>query len=67
MDVQSEPFRNPVSGEEALTEIHVPNGFIWQKAKAAKTKVVNILSDRLSFDDSGQNAFFAENLTFKGP
>jgi hypothetical protein len=67
MDVQLEPFRNPVSGEEAMTEIHIPNGFIWQKAKAAKTKVMRIVSNHLSFDDSGQNAFFCESLTFKGP
>ena len=67
MDVRIEPFKNPVSGEEAETEIHLPKGFIWKDAKACKTKVMRIVSPNISFDDSGQNAFFCQTLTFKGP
>ena len=67
LDVKVEPFKNPVTGEESQTEIHIPAGFIWQTAKAAMTKVMRIVSPNLSFDDSGQNAFFCQSLSFKGP
>jgi hypothetical protein len=67
IDVQLEPFRDPVTGELSETEVHVPNGFIWKKASASKTKVMRIVSEFLTFDESGQNAFFCENLTYKGP
>ena len=67
IDVKVQPFRNPVTGEESQTEIHIPNGFIWQTAKAAMTKIMRIVSPNLSFDDSGQNAFFCQSVTFKGP
>lgn len=66
-DVEIESFKDPVSGAEVTTEIHIPNGFIWKQAKAAKTKTMRIVSEYLTFDDSGQNAFFCENLNFKGP
>ena len=67
LDVKVEPFKNPVTGVESETEIHIPNGFIWQTAKACKSKVMRIISPNISFDDSGQNAFFCQTLTFKGP
>jgi hypothetical protein len=67
LQVELEAFKNPVSGEESETEIVLPKGFIWKQAKACKTKVMRIVSPSLSFDDSGQNAFFCERLTFKGP
>ncbi|MDA4124547.1 MAG: DUF1326 domain-containing protein [Thaumarchaeota archaeon] len=67
LEVQVEPFRDAVSGAEVQTEVHVPTGFIWKKAKAARTKTMRIVSEHLSFDESGQNAFFCENLRFKGP
>jgi hypothetical protein len=66
-DVELEPFRDSVSGAEVQTEVHVPTGFIWKKAQAAKTKKMRIVSEYLSFDESGQNAFFCENLHFHGP
>jgi len=34
LDVKIEPFKNPVTGVESETEIHIPKGFIWQTAKA---------------------------------
>ncbi len=67
VDVQLETFKNPVTGEEQDTEIHLPKGFIWQVAQACKSKTMRIISKGLSFDDSGQNAFFNASLTFKGP
>lgn len=67
IEAKLEPFRDPVSGEESVTEIHNKNGFIWKTAEAAKTSVMRIVSPNLSFDDSGQNAFYCGTLTFKGP
>ena len=40
IDVQSESFVNPVTGEEQDTKIQLPKGFIWKLAEAAKTKVM---------------------------
>ena len=67
LDAHLETFKNPITGEESETQIHLPKGFIWQTARACKTRVMRIVSPNLSFDDSGQNAFFCESLTFKGP
>jgi hypothetical protein len=65
--VETEPFKNPVSGEVADTRVVLPKGFIWQEALACKSKKARIVSPNLSFDESGKNAFFCETLTFKGP
>jgi hypothetical protein len=67
LDVQLESFKNPVTGEESQTEIHLPKGFIFKSAQACRSKIMRIVSPNLSFDDSGKNAFFCESLTFKGP
>jgi hypothetical protein len=67
LDVQIETFKNPISGEEQETQINLPKGFIFQVARACKTKVMRIISPNMSFDDSGKNAFFCEKLEFKGP
>jgi hypothetical protein len=66
IDVQVENFVNPVSGEEQDTKIHLPKGFIFKVADAAKTKIMRILTPNLNFDDSGQNAFYSV-VEFKGP
>ena len=67
IDVQVDSFKNPVSGVESDTRITLPNGFIWKQAMAAYTKKMRIVSPSLTFDDSGKNAFFVGDLTFKGP
>jgi hypothetical protein len=67
IDVQTESFKNPVSGEESDTRIKLSKGFIWKESLACKTKKMRIVSPSLTFDDSGKNAFFVETLTFKGP
>jgi hypothetical protein len=67
LEVQIENFKNPVTGAEQETEIHLPKGFIWKVAQAAKTKVMRIVSPNITFDDSGKNAFFCDKLEFKGP
>ncbi|MGQ0796145.1 MAG: DUF1326 domain-containing protein, partial [Nitrosopumilaceae archaeon] len=66
MDVQVEEFRNPVTGEEQETKIHLPKGFIWKIADAAKTKLMRITTPALNFDDSGKNAFYSV-VEYKGP
>jgi hypothetical protein len=66
MDVQLESFINPVTGDEQLTKIQLPKGFIWKIADAAKTKVMRILTPNLNFDHSGKNAFYSV-VEFKGP
>jgi hypothetical protein len=57
MDVQVEPFKNPVTGEEQETEIHLLKGLVWKVVQAATTKLMRISTSHLNFDDSGQNAF----------
>jgi hypothetical protein len=66
MDVQTENFTNPVTGEEQDTKIQLPKGFIWKLAEAAKSKIMRITTQSLNFDHSGQNAFYAV-VDFQGP
>ena len=66
MDVQTEGFINPVTGEEQDTKIQLPKGFIWKLAEAAKSKIMRITTQSLNFDHSGQNAFYSV-VDFKGP
>jgi hypothetical protein len=66
IDVELESFKNPVTGEEQETKIQLPKGFIFKIADAAKTKLMRILTPNMNFDDSGQNAFFAQ-VEYHGP
>jgi hypothetical protein len=66
MDVQVESFKNPVTGEEQETKIQLPKGFIFKIADAAKSKLMRISTPNMNFDDSGQNAFFAQ-VEYRGP
>jgi len=66
MDVQTESFTNPVTGEEQDTKIQLQKGFIWKLAEAAKSKIMRITTQSLNFDHSGKNAFYAV-VDFKGP
>src|SRR5262245_1374263 len=62
-----EPFTNPVSGEVQDVRVNMPKGFIFKSAQAARTLVMKLFgTGSLSFDHSGQNAFFAR-LEFAGP
>ena len=53
------PHIDPVSGVEQDVQLHLPNGFIWKSAHAAKTAVMKILSPHFNFDHSGRNAFYS--------
>jgi hypothetical protein len=44
----------------------MPKGFIFKMADAAKTKLIRISTPNMNFDDSGQNAFFAQ-VEYGGP
>jgi hypothetical protein len=66
MDVQTEGFANPVTGEEQDTKIQLPKGLVWKLAEAAKTKIMRITTQSLNYDHSGQNAFNAV-VEYKGP
>ncbi len=66
IDVQLESFKNPVTGEEQDTKIQLPKGFIFKLADAAKSKLMRISTPNMNFDDSGQNAFFAQ-VQYRGP
>jgi len=66
-DVVLAPFTNPVSGEVQDVRLGLPKGFIFRSAQAARTLVMKMLgTGALSFDHSGQNAFYAR-LEFAGP
>jgi hypothetical protein len=66
IDVELENFKSPVTGGEQDTKIHVPGGFVFKIADAAKTKLMCIMTASLNFDDSGKNAFYAV-VEYKGP
>ena len=67
LDVALAPFTNPVSGEVQDIRVNMPKGFIFRSAQAARSLVMKLLgTGPLSFDHSGQNAFFAR-LEFAGP
>ena len=67
VEVALTPFTNPVSGEVQDIRVNMPKGFIFRSAQAARTLVMKLLGvGALSFDHSGQNAFFAR-LEFAGP
>jgi len=65
MDVQTESFTNPVTGEKQDTRIQLPKSFIFKLADAAKSKIMRITTQSLNFDHSGQNAFYAV-VDYKG-
>jgi hypothetical protein len=60
------PHTDPVSGKEQEVEIHLPQGFIWKTAQAAKTAVMKILSPNMNFDHAGRNAFYSV-VEYQGP
>jgi hypothetical protein len=66
IDVEIENFKNPVTGEEQDTKMHLPQGFSWKMADCAKSRIMKILTPNLNFDDSGKNAFYAV-VQHKGP
>jgi hypothetical protein len=66
INVETESFKNPVTGEEQDTKIQMPKGFIFKLADAAKSKTMRITSPGINFDHSGKNAFYSV-VEYKGP
>lgn len=66
LDVEVENFKNPVTGAEQDTKMHLPQGFAWKMADCAKTRIMKILTPSLNFDESGKNAFCAV-VEHRGP
>ena len=67
IEVALAPHTNPVSGEVQDVRLNLPKGFIFRSAQAGKTLVMKLFgTGPLSFDHSGQNAFYAR-LEFAGP
>ncbi|KAA2283493.1 DUF1326 domain-containing protein [Candidatus Nitrosocosmicus sp. SS] len=66
IDVQSESFVNPVTGEEQDTRIQLPKGFVWKLAEMAKTKGMKITTPQLNYDHSGKNALYSV-IEYNGP
>lgn len=66
LQVQMASHVDPVTGKDQEVQVNVPNGFIFKTAEAAKTALMRILSPRLSFDYSGQNAFYSV-IEYHGP
>jgi hypothetical protein len=66
INVETERFKNPVTGEEQDTKIQMPKGFIFKLADAAKSKTMRITSPGINFDHSGKNAFYSV-VEYKGP
>lgn len=66
VDVEVESFKNPVTGEEQDTKIHLPKGFIWTLADACKSRIMKVSTPNLNFDDSGKSAFYSK-VEYKGP
>lgn len=66
LDVETEGFTKPVTGEEQDTKLQLPKGFIWKLAEAAKSKMMRITTQNLNFDHSGKNAYCSV-VDFKGP
>lgn len=66
INVETEGFKNPVTGEEQDTKIQLPKGFIFKLADAAKSKIMRITSPGINFDHSGKNAFYSV-VEYKGP
>lgn len=57
INVETEGFKNPVTGEEQDTKIQLPKGFIFKLADAAKIKIMRITSPGINFDHSGKMPF----------
>jgi hypothetical protein len=66
IDVQSESFVNPVTGEGQDSNLQLPKGFIWKVAEEARTKVMRITTHHLNYDPSGKNTFYSV-IEYKGP
>jgi len=60
VDVQLEPFTNPVTGEEHEVHTVLPGGFIWKDGLVCKATRNVSEADGVEYDWSGQNGYYAK-------
>ena len=64
--IGTQAFKEPIVRLQDV-RVNMPKGFIFKSAQAARTLVMKLFgAGSLSFDHSGQNAFYAR-LEFAGP
>ena len=66
IDVKSESFVNPVTGEEQDTRNTTSKGLYIEARRDWKTKVMRITTPCLNFDQSDENAFYSI-IEYEGP
>ena len=57
-ELQMEPIKNPVSGEEVRAAVVLPTGLVFNEGWCAASTVFRV-SDGVSYDHSGKNAEYA--------
>jgi hypothetical protein len=56
--LEMEPIRNPVTGDEALPSVHLPQGLVFNEGHYATSSVFTV-SDGVHYDHSGKNTEYA--------
>jgi hypothetical protein len=58
VEMQLEPFKNPVTGEVAEPHTVLPGGFIWRDGHVCKS-AINVAKGGVEYDWTGKNAYYA--------
>jgi len=58
LEVQLEPFKNPVTGEVAEPHTVLPQGFIWRDGHVCRSSK-NVAAGGVQYDWTGKNAYYA--------
>jgi hypothetical protein len=58
--IEMETFKNPVTGEPHEVHTVLPTGFIFKDGLVCTTTVARVDADGVSFDHSGNNAYWSE-------
>lgn len=59
VDIQFETFTNPVSGEPHEARMVLPTGFIWTDAQICSTSTFRVDAEGVSYDHTGNNAYYS--------
>lgn len=60
LELKMESFTNPVSGEKHEAHLVLPQGFIFQDGHICTTSVNKADADGVTFDHSGNNAYYCD-------
>jgi hypothetical protein len=66
IDVEFEPIRNPVTGEEHHAAILLPGGMIAKREDHYSSKTFHVNADGLNYSYSGRTAIAMQNI-WRGP